>query len=103
MEVYEFENTSNAFNYAFEKNLAAGEEVIVRMPRVSANKRGVNDIGWLSDGDVKLYGTLAQNPKAENALWQEIGINDDINKVTSAIKIENKGIACRIEMRVILN
>ena len=103
MEVYEFENTSNAFNFVFEKDLEEKETIIVRMPRVSANKRGVNDIGWLSDGDVRLYGTLAKNPKDENALWQEIRVNDEVNKVTSAIKIENKGGPCRIEMRVILN
>lgn len=103
MQLYEFENTSNAFSFVFEKDLEEKETIIVRMPRVSANKRGVNDIGWLSNGNVKLYGTLAQNPKAENALWQEIRDNDEVNKVTSAIKIENKGDACRIEMRVILN
>ena len=99
MQLYEFENTSNAFNFVFEKDLGIGEEIIVKLPRVSANKRGVNDIGWISDGDVRLYGTLAKNPKDEKALWQEIGVNDEVNKVTAAIKIVNKGDKeCRIEM-----
>ena len=79
------------------------ETVIVKMPAISANKRGINDIGWLSDGDVTLYGTLAKNPKSDKALWQEIRVNDEVNKVTSAIKIVNNGGACRIEMRAILN
>ena len=73
------------------------------MPAVSANKRGINDIGWASDGNVKLYGTLAKNPKNPNAIWQEIEGNQEINKTISALKIVNKGNACRIEMRAIFN
>ena len=103
MELLEFERTTNAFNFVFEKDLAAHETVIVKMPVVSANKRGINDIGWLSNGDVTLYGTLARNPKSDNALWQEIRVNDEVNKVTSALKIVNNGSACRIEMRAIFN
>jgi hypothetical protein len=103
MQLLEFERTTNAFNFVFEKDLAENETVIVKMPSVSANKRGINDIGWLSDGTVTLYGTLARNPKSEKALWQEIRENDEINKVTSAIKIINNGAACRIEMRAIFN
>lgn len=103
MQLLEFERTTNAFNFVFEKDLTANETIIVKMPMVSANKRGINDIGWLSDGDVTLYGTLARNPKSEKALWQEIRVNDEINKVTSAIKIVNNGGTCRIEMRAILN
>lgn len=103
MELLEFERTTNAFNFVFERDLKANETVIVKMPPVSANKRGINDIGWLSDGDVTLYGTLAKNPKSEKALWQEIRVFDEVNKVTSAIKIVNNGDACRIEMRAIFN
>lgn len=106
MDLLEFDRTTNAFNFVFEKDLEANETVIVKMPVVSANKRGINDIGWLcsaEEGQVKLYGTLARNPKSEKALWQEIRVNDEINKVTSAIKIENKGGACRIEMRALFN
>lgn len=103
MQLLEFERTTNAFNFVFEKDLKANETVIVKMPPVSANKRGINDIGWLSNGDVTLYGTLAKNPKSETALWQEIRENDEVNKVTSALKIVNNGGACRIQMRVIMN
>ena len=103
MKIYEFERTTNAFNYVFERDLKDFETVIVKMPVVSANKRGINDIGWASNGDVTLYGTLAKDPKSDKALWQEILENQDINKVTSAIKIVNNGGACRIEMRAIFN
>ncbi len=103
MQLLEFERTTNAFNFVFEKDLKANETVVVRMPAVSANKRGINDIGWASSGDVQLYGTLSRNPKSENALWQPIQDNEEINKVVSAIKIENKGAPCRIEIRAILN
>ena len=102
MQLLEFDKTgTTGFNFVFERDLKANETVIVKMPPVSANKRGINDIGWLSDGDIKLYGTLAKNPKSEKALWQEIRDNDEINKVTAAIKIVNNGDACRIEMRAI--
>lgn len=102
MQLLEFDKSgTTGFNFVFERDLAANETVIVKMPAVSANKRGINDIGWLSDGNVKLYGTLAKNPKSEKALWQEIRDNDEVNKVTAAIKIVNNGGACRIEMRAI--
>lgn len=103
MQLLEFERTTNAFNFVFERNLTAGEEVIVKMPVVSANKRGINDIGWLCNGNVTLYGTLAKNPKNPDALWQEIRDFDEVNKVTSALKIKNNGDACRIEIRAIFN
>ena len=113
IKLLEFDRTTNAFNYVFEKDLEANETVIVKMPVVSANKRGINDIGWLSDCDVGLdaegnevplltmYGMIAKNPRDPNALCQEIRVNDEINKVTSALVIENKGNACRIEIRAI--
>lgn len=104
MELYEFKKDSGTgFSYVFERDLKAGDEIIVKMPAVSANKRGINDIGWLTNGEVTLYGTLAKNPKSDKALWQEIRAYDEVNKVTSAVKITNNGGACRIEMRVILN
>lgn len=104
IKLMEFErHNTNAFSYVFAKDLEEGETVIVKMPVVSANKRGVNDIGWLSDGDVALYGMLAKNPRDPKALCQRIDERDEINKVTSAIVIVNNGGACRIEMRAILN
>ena len=104
MKILEFErHHTSAFNYVFEKDLKANETVIVKMPVVSANKRGVNDIGWICNGDVTLLGTFAKDPKSEKALWQEIRDNDEVNKTTSALKIVNNGTDCRIEMRAILN
>jgi hypothetical protein len=104
IKLLDFEKANGTgFNFVFEKDLAANETVLVRMPAVSANKRGINDIGWMSNGDVTLWGTLSKNPKSDKALWQEIRENDEINKVTSVLKIVNNGGACRIEMRAILN
>ena len=103
MQIYEFDRTTNAFNFVFEKELKAKEIVIVKMPVVSANKRGINDIGWLSDGNVTLYGTVEKNPKTA-VLWHEIKEYHEINKVTSALKIENIGDKpCKIAIRVIFN
>lgn len=94
---------NNGFNFVYEKELLPNEVRIVKMPPVSANKRGINDIGWQSDGDVTLYGTLSGNPSGDNALWQKIEPYDDVNKTVSAIKIQNNGGKCRIIIRAILN
>ena len=99
----EFNRTTSGFNFVFEKRLAADETVIVKMPSVSPNKKGINDIGWQSDGDVTLYGTLSSNVTSDAALWQEIKESDEVNKTISAIKIVNGSSACNIVVRVILN
>ena len=107
--ILEFDRTTNAFNYVFERYLNEGESIIIKMPSVSANKRGVNDIGWISDCEVyddgtpklKLYGTFSRNPRNPDALVQEIRVNDEINKVTSAIVVVNHGTRCKLEMRAI--
>lgn len=93
---------SNGFNFVYEKELEANETVILDMPAVSPNKRSVNDIGWQTDGDVTLYGTLSSDPESEKALWQEIKESDEVNKTVSAIKIVNGGSACSIVIRAIL-
>ena len=103
MRIYEFERLTSGFRFVFEKNLDAHETVIVKMPSISANKRGVNDIGWLSNGNITLYGTFAKDPKSADALWQEIREYDEVNKTTAALKIVNNGDKCRIEMCAILN
>ncbi|MBQ3114870.1 MAG: hypothetical protein IJC06_01935 [Clostridia bacterium] len=97
-----FERVTNGFNFVYEKELAANETVIVDMPSVSPNKRGVNDIGWQTDGDITLYGTLSKDPESDTALWQEIKESDEINKTVSAIKIVNSGAACKVAIRVIM-
>ena len=97
-----FEKVTNGFNFIYEKALAAGQTVIVQMPTVSPNKRGINDIGWQSDGNVTLYGTLSKNPENSAALWQEIKEDDEVNKTVSAIKAVNGNSACNIVIRVIM-
>lgn len=97
-----FGKETNAFNFVYEKSLAANETVVVKMPVVSANKRSVNEIGWQTDGEVTLYGTLSSKPESENALWQEFKENDAINKTVSAIKAVNSGATCNIVIRVIM-
>jgi hypothetical protein len=115
IKIYEFQNTTNAFNFVFRKDLEENEAIIIRMPPVSANKRGINDIGWISDAEVgidkngnpdpkiRLYGTLTPNLRDGESLVQEIRVNDEVNKTTSAIIVKNLGKACRIEMRAIFN
>lgn len=97
-----FKKVTNGFNFVYEKEFAANESVILAMPPVSPNKRGVNDIGWQTDGDVTVYGTLSSDPESEKALWQEIKDSDEVNKTVSAIKIVNGGSACSIVIRAIL-
>ena len=97
----EFKNESNGFNYVFEKELTPNEEIILKMPRVSANKRSVNDIGWMCDNEVAIYATLASDPETTN-MWQEVRQNDDINKTISALKIVNGSSYCNIAVRVIM-
>lgn len=97
-----FERVTNGFNFVYEKELTANETVIVDMPPVSPNKRGVNDIGWQTDGDVTIYGTLSKDPESDKALWQEIKENDTVNKTVSAIKVVNGGAACNVAIRVIM-
>ena len=112
IKLLEFQRTTNAFNFVFRKDLKENETIIVKMPPVSANKRGINDIGWICDQSeldehgnpkIRLYGTLAENPRDGEALVQEIRVNDEVNKTTSAIIVKNLGRACRIEMRAIFN
>lgn len=99
----EFKRMTNGFNYVFETIIGEGETIFLKMPPISPNKRGVNDIGWQTDGSVKLYGTLSTHPEDEGALWDELERNYDVNKTLSAIKIVNNSSPCRVVIRVILN
>lgn len=95
--------TRNTFSFVYERILKPNETVIVKMPRVSANKRSVNDIGWACDNDdLKLYGTLSNHPESPTALWQEISAFDDINKTVAYLKIINADSVSRICIRAIL-
>jgi hypothetical protein len=98
-----FVKTDNTgFNYGVSGAIDAGEEVIIRFPNVTANKRGVNDIGWTIDGDAKLYATLAQPPYTD-AIWQEIRPDDGINKTAAAVKVVAGEETSKVHLRVILS
>lgn len=103
-KVHELMRNSNitGFSYIFEKTLEANEEVIVKMPVPSANKRGINDIGWQSTGDVTLYGTLFPDVGRDDVIWEKIEENNDINKTVSGIKVVCGSVPCRIVIRAIL-
>lgn len=120
VKLFEFQRTTNAFNFVFRKEIGAKEAIIVKMPPVSANKRGINDIGWIGcavpdeNGNVpdeaenpiiRIYGTLAENLRDGESLIQEIQENDEVNKTVSAIIVRNTSEtnACIIEMRAIFN
>ncbi|MCH5213196.1 MAG: hypothetical protein J1G06_09280 [Oscillospiraceae bacterium] len=105
-------NTSgNGFRYHYERNkhsrygtLKPGEEAIVIMPQISANKRGINDIGWQTDGaGVVLYGTFSPNPESDDAMWSKINNGAAVNKTVTALKFINNGsVECNVSAKVIL-
>ena len=110
-KVFEFnKEDTHAFNYYFLRRLAPGE-YILRMPRVTPNKRGVNDIGFACDDGVTLLATFAGNYASDDVIWLEIQPFDEINKTVSFIKIQvaernSMGDAiesARINIRAILN
>lgn len=81
--------------------------IMVLIPEVTSNKRSVNDIGWMVNSqDVKVYGTISQNPEendGENAFWQELSATEDVNKVCTALMFMNVGDSeADIAVRVIM-
>ena len=103
MKLHKFQRSTNGFDYYFEKTLEPNEEIVLKMPSVSPNKRGVNDIGWQTDGDAILYATLSYKPDSDSAIWTKIEDYDDINKTISYIKIVNGDGVCRVAIRALLN
>ena len=102
--MFEFKRTTNGFNYVFEKAIPAGETVMLKMPTITPNKRGINDIGFAVEEGIILYATISSKPYDDSAIWQEIQPFDEINKTTSYIKIENtSGENKRVNIRAILN
>ena len=91
------------FNYLAKGSIDAGETAILRFTPVTPNKRGVNDIGWQIDGDAKLYATTSDHPERDDALWQEIRPDEDINKCASAVKVQGVSGTSKIFIRVIYN
>lgn len=105
MKKENFRNASpTGFCFIYERELEAGEEILLKMPIVTANKRGVNDVGFAYENGICLYGTLSGNPEGENAIWQQIQPYDEVNKTTSYLKIVNTGEqSARVNVRAILN
>ena len=96
------------FNYCYEDEIPAGTSVILKLPLVTANKRSVNDIGWMvqcgdDDADsVFVKVTLSSNVN-EDSIWQDLIPGEDINKTISGIMITNNGSKpCKAVIRVIL-
>ena len=99
-----FKNVSNAFNFYFEKNIAPKSFIVLKMPSVSANKRGINDIGFTAEDGITIQATLSSNPYDDTALWQEIRPFDEINKTATYLKIiNNSDNSKRVNIRAILN
>ena len=99
-----FKNVTNGFNYTCEAVIPANSEEILKMPVVSANKRGINDIGYAVEDGIELYATISSTATGEETLWQKINIFDEINKTTSFVKIVNTSDQPkRINIRTILN
>ena len=104
MAKFERDTSSNGFNYVFEKVLSPREVVLLKMPSVSSNKRGFNDIGWqASTESVDLYGTLESKPDIYGGRGQKIEPFDEVNKTISYLKIENGAEECYIVIRALLN
>lgn len=103
MEAFRGEGSEHSFSFVFERILKPNETVIVKMPRVSPNKRSVNDIGWMSDNDdLRFFGTLTIHPEAPGTMWQEISPFDEINKTVSYLKIVNTDKTAAVSIRAIL-
>ena len=99
-----FKNTSNGFNYVFEQDIEPYGVEFLKMPVVTPNKRGINDIGFAVEDGIVLYATISEEPLGDIAIWQEIQVFDEINKTTSFIKIVNTTDAKRrVNIRAILN
>lgn len=100
-----FKNASAyGFSFYYDKTIAANETRYLKMPVVTPNKRGINDIGFAYEGDIVLYATLSEEPFGLGAIWQEINDFDEINKTISYIKIVNNGdSSARVNIRAILN
>lgn len=91
MAMAEFRRDGNAFNYVYDKPIKAGKTVILKVPPVGPNKRGVNDVGWETDSeDVSIYATISDNPE-RTPLWTLLLAGYRVNKTVSAFKIVNSG------------
>lgn len=106
MELLKWVNTSahNGFSYFINAAIPPGETKYVKMPSVTPNKRGINDIGFACEDGITLYATLSEKPASNDTIWQEIQPFDEVNKTVAYIKIQNSSEnSALVNMRVILN
>lgn len=93
------------FRYFFEKDLKQNENVYIKMPTVTSNKRGVNDIGWQSESTVNIKATLChflKEGEEDTALWTDIDNNVDINKTVTYLKIVAGSTGGKVYINAIL-
>ena len=104
MKVSYFKNTTSGFNYIFDDVVPEGETLLLKMPPVTAHKRGINDIGFMADENITIYATILERPNVDDENdWQEIQDFDEINKTTAFLKIvNNSDYDGRVIIRAIL-
>lgn len=94
---------NTAYDYTADIELEAGATEYIEIPRVSINKKGVIDIGWQSDDDIVLYGTLSANYSSDDTLWDEIKDGEEVNRTVRYLKAVNTGETSQhLYIRVIL-
>lgn len=91
----------SGYNYILEAEIDADDNIIVAVPSCGKGHECISDIGWQSDGDVTIYGTLSSDPE-NTEMWQEIEAGEEINKTVSALKIVNNGAACSVVVKIIM-
>lgn len=91
----------SGYNYILEAEIDADDNIIVAVPSFGKGHECISDIGWQSNGDVTIYGTLSSDPE-NTEMWQEIEAGEEINKTVSALKIVNNGAACSVVVRIIM-
>jgi hypothetical protein len=102
----EWRNASqHGFSFYFDKLIPAQETWYLKMPVVSPNKRGVNDVGFAYESGITLYATLSEDPTKETAIWMQVNPFTELNKTVSCLKIVNTDTEHpkRVNIRAILN
>lgn len=101
--MFNLSRKNTAYDYSADIALEAGATEYIEIPRVSANKKGVNDIGWQSDDNIVIYGTLSSNYTSPDTLWNEIKDGEEVNRTVRYLKIVNTGSTTQhLYIRVIL-
>ena len=98
-----FRRDTNGFAFFYDGVVRPGELMLLDMPPRTSNRRGVNDIGFCYEDGITLYATLSQKPDDENAVWQKIEPNDEVNKTVNWIAaVNSKDVDKRVNINVIM-